>query len=306
MTNRRGTGRLPHSIVLSAVAALGIGTALPLVAQEIRVAPGMIEDRRTTGKFFGGLEVELKLSGDDLDGVRGSRAILAKALDASGRDLLPAERKEPDYSRSGRGSSSGMKLSLKNPARGATALGELSGEVQLFVPGRDPAATAVIDKLLSKVDKSLSSPALKSAQIEARLISPKAYREKAKKAEAEMEKEMAKHREEMKKEAAANGLTDKQAEGLMELAKGLMGMMGTVGDNDLIFEIKDKEKRLFDMEVVGKDGTAIDSNGSMSSGELKILNFSAKLPPDARLKFYLLTKKAVVSVPFSLKEVPLP
>ena len=295
-------GRLSFALM---ALTLATATPRPLVAQGVRVTAGTIEDRRTTGKFFGGLEVELKLTGDDLEGVRAARVVLKKAMDETGRDLAPEEKKETDFSKT-LGSLPNLKLSLKSPARAAAALAEVSGEVQLFMPSKDSAATVTIDKFLARMDKPLASPLLKAAQVELKLISPKAYREKSKKGEAELEKEMAKHKEEMKKEAESQGMTEKQTEGLMELAKGLMSMMGTVGDNDLIFEIKDKEKRLFDLEVVGRDGTVVSSNGSMSSGDVKILNFSAKLPADARLRLFLKTKKSVVSSPFVMKDVPLP
>ena len=296
---------LGRSLVGLMALTLPTGTPRALEAQGVRVTAGTIEDRRTTGKFFAGLEIELKLTGDDLEGVRAARAVLKKALDETGRDLTPEEKKEEDFSKS-LGSSPNLKLNLKNPARAAGALSEVSGEVQLYIPSKDAAAIATVDKLLARMDKPLASPVLKGAQVELKLISPKAYREKSKKGEAEFEKEMAKHKEEMRKEAQSQGMTEKQTEGLMELAKGLMSMMGTVGDNDLIFEIKDKEKRLFDMEVVGRDGTVLSSNGSMSSGDVKIMNYSEKIPADARLRVFLKTKRSVVSTPFVMKDIPLP
>lgn len=140
-----------------------LSLALPPVslrAQNVMVSAGTVEDRRTTGQFFGGLEIELKLAGDDLADSKAARVIVAKALDATGRDLLPESGREPDFSDS---ANSTMKVSLKNPARGAAAIREVSGEIQLFMPARDPAATAVVDKLASRLDKSVSAPGLKSA-----------------------------------------------------------------------------------------------------------------------------------------------
>jgi hypothetical protein len=304
-TRLRVLFRRPFFCLLSALAVTA-WAPLPIEAQGVRVTAGTIEDRRTTGKFFAGLEIELKLTGDDLEGARAARAVLKKAVDETGRDLLPEEKKEEDFSKSGGGSGPNLKLNLKNPARAASALTEVSGEIQLYLPSKDPAAIGTIDKFLSRMDKALASPALKGAQVELKVISPKAYREKAKKGEAEFKKEMAKHKDEMKKEAESQGMSEKQQEGLMELAKGLMSMMGTVGDNDLIFEIKDKEKRLFDMEVVGRDGSVISNNGSMSSGDVKIMNYSEKVPADAKLRVYLKTKKSVMTSPFVMKDVPLP
>lgn len=296
---RRRSSR--HCFVL-ALSLAAIASALS--GQDLRVSAGTIEDRRTTGKFFGGLEVELKLTGDDLADAKASRVILKKAVDETGRDLLPEEKKEPDFQTSG---SSGLRISLKNPARGATAIREISGEVQLFTPSRDPAATVTVDRLLSRMDKPLSMPALRNQKIELAVISPKAHRANAAKRNAEFDKEMAKNKAEMEKELANASPEDAKAlEAIMGLAKAFSGMMDEVGDNDLILNVKDEDDRLMDVEVTRADGERISSNGSMSSGELRVLHFSEKLPADAKLKVLVKTKKALVSTPFTLSNISLP
>jgi hypothetical protein len=272
-----------------------------LVAQDLRVTAGTIEDRRTTGKFFGGLEIELKLTGDDLADAKAARVVLTKAIDESGRDLLPDVKRDEDFQKSSGSSGPNLKVNLKNPARGAGALREVSGDVELYAPSRDPAATVVVDRLTSRMDKPIVSAALKSQKIGVRLVSPKVYRADAKKREAEMDAEMKKHEAEMKKEAG----DDKTAEALMGLVKAFSGMMNEVGDNDVILQIEDEGGRLQDVEVVGNSGV-IDTRGSMSSGGLKILNFGEKLPPDAKLRFLLKTKKSLLKTPFTLTNVPLP
>jgi len=226
---------------------------------------------------------------------------LTKAQDEGGRDLLPEKKGDEDFQKSSSGRAPDLKINLKNPARGASAIKEISGEVQLFAPSRDPAATIVIDRLVSRMDKPIDSSALKSQQIKARRVSPKVYRAQAKRRDAELEAEMQKHKEEMKKEAG----DDKTAEALMALVKGFAGMMNDVGDNDVILQIEDPQGKLLDVEVVGASGV-IDTRGSMSSGGLKILQYSEKLPPDAKLRFLVKTKNALLRAPFSLTNVPLP
>ena len=291
--------RSPQFVLAFAFAPLLLSSAVS--GQDLRVSAGTIEDRRTTGKFFGGLEIELKLTGDDLADARAARVTLTKAQDEGGRDLLPEKKGDEDFQKSSSGRAPDLKINLKNPARGASAIKEISGEVQLFAPSRDPAATIVIDRLVSRMDKPIDSSALKSQQIKARLVSPKVYRAQAKKRDAELEAEMQKHKEEMKKEAG----DDKTAEALMALVKGFAGMMNDVGDNDVILQIEDPQGKLLDVEVVGASGV-IDTRGSMSSGGLKILQYSEKLPPDAKLRFLVKTKNALLRAPFSLTNVPLP
>jgi hypothetical protein len=284
--------------------ALSAAAAAPLSAQDLRVSAGTNEDRRTTGKFFGGLEVELKLTGDDLADAKAKRVIVMKAVDETGRDLLPDERKDPDFSTS---SGSDLKVNLKNPARGSTALKEISGHVELFTPSRDPASVVTIDRLPSRMDKPISMPALRNQKIEIAVVSPKVHRANAAKRKAEFEKEMAKNKAEMEKEMkGASPEEAKALEAIMGLAQAFSGMMDEVGDNDLILNVKDADGRVMDVEVTRADGEEISSNGSMSSGELRVMNFSEKLPADARLKVLVKTKKALVSAPFTLSNVSLP
>jgi len=286
--------------------AVGCLAAEALSAQEVRVSAGTIEDRRTTGKFFAGLEIELKLTGDDVADAKAARLLVKKAVDETGRDLLPEARSEADFQQSFGGGAPDLKVSLKNPARNASAVKEISGQIELFLPSRDPAATVVVDRILSRMDKPVESAALRSQQVEVKVVSPKVYRAEAKKREAELEKEMAKHKGEMEKEVQAAGEDPKMAEALIGLVKAFSGMMGEVGDNDLVLEIRDEEKRILDIDVLGPGGDVVDSQGSMSSGGVKILKFSEKLPADAKLKLLLKTKKSVVAAPFTLANVPLP
>jgi hypothetical protein len=288
---------LPACAVALALLALSGRAA----GQDLRVTAGTIEDRRTTGKFFGGLEIELKLTGDDLADAKAARVLLKKAVDESGRDLLPEKKGDEDFQKSSGSSGPDLKVNLKNPARGAGAIKEVSGDVELYAPSRDPAATVVVERLTSRMDKAIASPALKAQNIAVRLVSPNVYRADAKKREAEMDAEMEKHKEEVKKEAG----DDKTAEALMGLVKAFSGMMNDVGDNDVILQIEDEGGKLQDVEVVGKSGV-IDTRGSMSSGGLKILQYSEKLPPDAKLRFLLKTKKSLLKTPFTLTNVPLP
>jgi hypothetical protein len=292
----RSTAPTACAIALALLAVTGFATG-----QDLRVTAGTIEDRRTTGKFFGGLEIELKLTGDDLADARAARVSLKKAVDESGRDLLPEQKNEEDFRKSSGSGGPDLKISLKNPARGASAIKEVSGDVELFAPSRDPAATVVVERLVSRMDKSVDSAALKAQKIGVRLVSPKVYRADAKKREAEMDAEMEKHKDQINKEAG----DDKTAEALMALVKGFAGMLNEVGDYDVILQIQDEQGKILDVEVVGKSGV-IDTRGSMSSGGLKILQFSEKLPADAKLRFLLKTKKAVLSTPFTLTNVPLP
>ena len=83
---------------------VGVGAVLAMVAlgseqaADVRVQVGDVKDSRTTGKFFANLEIELKLMGDDLDGAKGLRCTVTKAVDDTGRNLLKEEREKSSFS----------------------------------------------------------------------------------------------------------------------------------------------------------------------------------------------------------------
>lgn len=68
--------------------------------------------------------------------------------------------------------------------------------------------------------------------------------------------------------------------------------------------------RIHSARVVRADGGAIESNGrgEQSDGETTMveLGHGELIPPDAGIVFTLMTEKAVLVVPFELKDVPLP
>ncbi|MEO6325743.1 MAG: hypothetical protein ABIT01_03890 [Thermoanaerobaculia bacterium] len=261
-------------------------------APAFTVTAGDITDRRRNDNFFNRLEIVLKLDGEGLDDVKGARALIRKAADDTGRSLIGDERKPVEFERSmGQGAPT-LRLELKNPARRATVLKEVSGQVELFVPARDPNATARMDGFLARVDKPLASPPLKSAKVDVTLVSRKTYDDEKKKDE-----------ERRKKESEGSGVAGQMAEAFAGL---FSGMMGDIGEHDVLLRVSDPDKKVFSVEVLDGAGKPIDGRGSMKVGGFWILNFPEKLPDEASLRVYLLTSKAVVTLPFALKDVVLP
>jgi len=109
--------------------------------------------------------------------------------------------------------------------------------------------------------------------------------------------------ERRKKEAESGGFAGAMAEGFRALFEG---MFGDVGENDVLLKVTDKGSKIFGAEVFDASGKKVDGRGSMKMSGFWILNFGEKLPQDASLRIYVLTPKALVSAPFSLKDVTLP
>ncbi len=59
----------------------------------VHVMVSEVSDRRTTGQFFAGSEIKLKLVGDALGDIRGVRRIqITKAVDDTGRNLVTDDK----------------------------------------------------------------------------------------------------------------------------------------------------------------------------------------------------------------------
>ena len=283
--------KLLTRLALCGALVSAIAAALPGPAG-VTVTAGDITDRRRNDNTFAGLEVELKLAGEAGGGVRGARAVLQKAVDDTGRSLLKEKEKTPDFEKSSGDDSPILKLDLRNPARRAAKIREISGQVDLFLPGRDTASVARVDRFQAGMDRRISAAPLKAAGAEVTVVSRKTY-------DAEKKKDD----ERKKKEAESAGIAGAMASAFSGLFEGLWG---DIGDNDVLIKVDDKAKKVFGVDVYDAAGKKIDENSSMTIGSFRILKFTEKLPADASLRIYLMTPKSMVTAPFSLKDVALP
>ena len=278
--------------VLGLAAAQILAAAAPSKPSAIGVTPGDVTDRRRNDNSFAGLEIELKLTGEAAGGARGARAVVQKAVDDTGRNLVKEGGRPAEFEKSSGEGSPALKLELRNPARRAKSVREISGQVEVFLPDRDPAAVASTDRFLSRMDRPIAASALKAAQTEATVVSRKTY-------DAEKKKDD----ERKKKESESAGIAGAMVSAFSGLFEGLFG---DIGENDLLIRVNDPGKKVFGVEVFDAGGKRIDDAGSMKVGDFWILKFTEKLPADASLRIYLMTGKALVTAPFSLKDVALP
>ena len=298
-------GKFPNQIlpliILIAVAAIALASAQQ---PNIRVLPGDIRDNRTTDNFFGGLEVELKVLGDVLADARGIRLQVDKAVDESGKNLIDDKKVETDFSEISQSESgrAEVKIKLKNPARQAMVVQEISGSIELFIPARDPRAVALFPNFLRQTGTPFSSPSLKSAGIEATAWTKEQY-DARKKAEDEKRKRAVKPK-------GSENLGESLAEGLATIFGSMFSAFEDMSENSIAFQIQDPNSKLIAIEFEDPQGKAISRNGRMTIGDHKnrteIYEFEKKLPPAARIKLLVLTPKASVRVPFKVSNLPLP
>ncbi len=265
-----------------------------------------VADNRMSSEFMQGfLEVNLKLKGEGLDRVNAARILIKDARDDKGTKLLDPEAKVPDFQ--SRDTNMGrLDVRVKNPPRQAKSV-QLSGTIELFVPGRDPNAIVKIDRALSKPDKPLVSKSLKAEKIEVTLLSPAGY-----KAEREKNKLDEKAIDEARAEGKRRGVSEKEMEAMIELIKALdeLGNEAPKPGTVILSGSEDDMDRIQKVRILRPDGqeVRVSSSGSSTRGDHTMMTLHPdEVPPsDSSLEFTLLTSKAKMSVPFELKTVTLP
>lgn len=279
---------------------------------KVGVLAGEIKDSRTTGSFFAGLEVELKLVGDTLVDAKAMRLSVDAAVDDTGRDLINEKTDKSEFTEIDMSDKTAAtaKVALKNPVRQATAIQELSGFIELFIPRRDVESVATITNLSSSLGTPVSAPALKAAGIGLVIWNKEQFEGRKKAEEERLKKELEAKRKKDAEDAGEEDIGGSLAEGLQKMFGSLFGGFGRMEENSLAFQITDPQSRLVNIEFEDERGKPIGTNGRMTMGgdkeKTSIYEFSEKLPAAARVRIYVLTPKATIKVPFKLTSVPLP
>lgn len=257
----------------------------------------VVDNRVAHEMLVGSLELRVKLHGNGLDKATAARIVVKDARDDRGT-VLSDEKRNLDFQP--RDYNMGvLSVSLKSPARAASSV-KVKGNIELFVPSRDPNAVVKVDRALAKLDAPLSSKGLKAAKIEITPLSVAGYNAAKKKTKLDDAK-IAEIRAEGKKQ----GVPEKEIEMAIEFAKAMDAIDETPAEGTVILSgTADDFDRIFRIEILGNDGKPIDVNGRSTStrGESSIMTLqpSAAPPQNAALQFYLLTDKSKVSVPFEL------
>lgn len=303
--SKRGAGmRAVFSFGLVLLFAWAVGAQTNVGVELDDVTDNRMSSTDTGGfQVRGGLEVRLKVTGDDLDKALGARVLVKEAKDDAGNSLLEKEPSIPDFSPREYNNGT-VQISVLQPARAASSV-RLKGTVELYVPGRDPGATVKIANGLAKLDAPLSAKALQGAKIEITPLSADGYASlmtSRKITDADIEK--------IRAEAKKEGADEKDVELAIELARAFESMDEpySPGSVYLSGETADFD-RVYRLEVLGADGAPLEvpARGVSSRGESSImtLNMAEPPPPNATLELMLLTDKSRVSFPFDV-EVELP
>lgn len=283
---------------------LGVAALAAAGAQEIKVAAGTVEDQRASDARMGGLTIELALSGGSLADVKALRTRVKSAKDDLGAALVPPvqEDRPAEFEEFSTDRRPGPHLTLMSPSRDATKI-SVSGELELFMPSRDPNTKQKFEKILARLDKPVSSPVLKAAKVEVTPLSAEAYKTREQASRPTKEQIMA--------EGKKHGASDAEIQAAIGMMGALAALQGeTPDEKTVLVATKDPEGRIISVDLVAADGSELHapSRGTSGAREDKLIriDFSEKPPADATLVVTLRTPKSIVTVPINLKEVALP
>lgn len=285
--------------LLAFTLVLFAGAAAAQQAGKVEVAVRQVNDRRSTGHFSQmGLTLELpKVKSSD---VAASRVLIASAVDDSGRDLRDPEAGEPELqsNRMGMGgpedttSPASVSVLLRNPDRKAMKIAEVRGEIELFMPSKDPNSVAEIPKFVSLSGKSLSHKALKANGVEISLLS-----------NAQIEAEKKRRADAKKKEYEELGYS---GEDLANVVTSFLESLFGVEENELLARIKDPNKRIQEISYVDASGEVKPVMMREEEGLIYLSTWAGKPQADWKMRVSMKTSKNVVRYAFALNDVPLP
>jgi hypothetical protein len=285
-----------------AIALLLLSASAALAQKPVDVTVQQVNDRRTNGSFSQ-LMLSLQLPKVPSSQVAASRVLVKTAVDDTGQSLLDPEMREPDLETNLRPSMApdsekdtpvSISLTLKNPSRKATKIGQVRGEIELFMPSKDPNSIAEVPKFASFSGKPLTHKALKANGVEIALVSP-----------AQIEAEKKRIGEAKRKEYKESGWED--GEDLENMVKSSLEYTLRFEPSDVPVRIKDPNHRIQQIAYVDAAGEV--KQVMLRDGEQGISTLSTwgdAPQPDWKLRVSLKTPKNLVRYPFALENVALP
>jgi hypothetical protein len=283
----------------TALALALLVAALDAAAQQkTDVALRQVNDRRSKG-FFSELTIALELPKLQSSEVAASRVFVSAATDDAGNDLVDREAAEPQFDWNPRATMKDappmpavISVKLKNPARTARKVIAVAGEIELYLPGKDPNSVAEIPKFVTLSGKPLSHKALKANGVEIAMLS-----------EAQIEAERKKRIDVKKKEYAEMGYSGEDLENAVRSAtEGLLA----VEENELLVRIKDPEKRIQEIAYVDAAGEVKMVSTRDDEGVVLLSTWGGMPQPDWKMRVSMKTPKSMVRYAFALSDVPLP
>ncbi|MBK8597697.1 MAG: hypothetical protein IPN83_19370 [Holophagales bacterium] len=276
--------------------------AAPAAATPANTKLTSVQDRRSSGSFPR-CTLGIELPDIPAADAKASRVVVRKAVDDLGTNLVPDDAASARLEPTQRGQFGNPKegpapptivfAEMKNPPRKAKLLKEVSGEIELYVPSRDPNGEAAFPKILSMGGKPLSHPALKATGVEIGVLSQAQVTAERKKAEAA-------ERAKLKKD----GLTEEDQ--LKELVESALYSFPKGGEEQIVLRVNDPKKAIQDIKLVDGKGEPKFSGRSEQAGFMVLEFWGEKPKPDWTMKVLMQSEKSLVRHTFVFRDLPLP
>lgn len=273
-----------------------------LAQKPVDVTVQQVNDRRSNGNFAQ-LVISLQLPKILSSQVSASRVLVKAATDDTGQSLVAADMQEPELEANMSAAyrpadaakePASVSVSLKNPSRKATRVKDVRGEIELYMPSKDPNSVAEVAKFLSFSGKPIAHKALKANGVEIALVSP-----------AQIAAEKKRIGDAKRKEYKDAGYED--GESLEEMVKSTLDYTLNFDPGDVPIRLKDPNKRI--QEVAFIDAAGEVKQVSVREGEegIQVISTWGDPPqPDWKLRVSMKTPKNLVRHPFALKDIALP
>ncbi len=266
-----------------------------------KVSLGQVRDRRSDESPFKGLEINLELPEIPAADVAAARTTVTTAVDDTGRNLVRDDAAKGSFQPSQMGRFGGssktpepasVTLELKNPARKAVVVRSVTGEIELYMPSRDPGSVATVPKFMAQTGRPLVDPALKVNGVEITVVGKDQL-------DAEKKRQIEKLRQDAKKKKVA-------ADTIEEMVAELDSEFLKPEEGDVVLKLKAPEGRIHEMAYL--DGSGEEKRVSMSQkqGFTVLSTWGEKPGPDWSLRVRMTTPKTLARYTFALKDVALP
>lgn len=297
--------RIIISIAIAVIAASAFGAppkkkAKPAPTPTLKATVSQVNDRRTTA-FFSQLSIRLELEGIAASEVSAAKVKITKAVDDTGRDLTDPEKEEPQFQtmmgpmslKEDAERPAMLEVTLKNPDRNAITVKEVTGEVEFYMPGKDPDAVANFPKFQTMTGKALTHRALKANGVEISILG-----------EAQLEADKKKAAEAKRKEAKAEGADE---DTIAYMVSSVEEYFLKPEPGEFVLRIKDPNKRIHELQFVSPSGEPQRMFSQEREGGYTVISsFGETVNEDWGLRVNLRTPKTVSRHTLSLKDVELP
>lgn len=262
-----------------------------------------VQDRRTSGSFAA-CRLGVELPDFPAHEVKAARVVVTKAVDDLGTDLVrddaakarlePTQRGQFGEPEKGKPEPPTIVFpEMKNPARKAKALAEVAGEVELFVPSRDPNGSAAIPKFLSTAGKPVANAALAANGVEISVLSKAQVAAERKKAE-----------DVVRAKARKDGVTDPET--IASMVENELYSFPKGEEGEVVLRVKDPRKAIQEIKAFDAAGNRVFGTDSEERG-FRVLKFwNDKPKPDWSLRVEMRSAKSLVRQTFVFRDVPLP